>query len=175
MRVTVKLCGLLCIFGACCLAGAEQEHRLKQRWLFLREVREALEFLEKEMTWHRTSLGEALRYAAKSCKTSLGTVLLESADQAEARCGSSFQEIWRTSTQKALSPGFLSDTQYQCFLEVETALCCADTVLQKTHLQKFEQRFSDLCENARTEWKEKGTLYRRLSAAVGFAAVILLV
>lgn len=175
MRVTMKLCGLLCIFGACCLAGANQEQCLKQRWIFLREVRETLEFLEKEMTWHRTSLGEALRCAAKSCKTPLGMVLLDCADQVEARCGLTFQEIWRTSTAKALTPGFLSDAQYQCFMEVEMALCGADTVMQKTHLQKFEQRFSDLSESAHEEWKEKGALYRRLSAAAGLAAVILLV
>ncbi|MCC8101302.1 MAG: stage III sporulation protein AB [Clostridiales bacterium] len=175
MRVAMKMCGLLCIFGACCLTGLEQERRLKQRWLFLREVREMLQFLEKEMTWHRTSLDDALRCAAVGCKTSLGAILLDCAEQVESRCGLSFQEIWRTNVSRDLSPGFLSDTEYQCFLELEMALCGADTVSQKTQLQKFEQRFLGFCESAHVEWKEKGALYRRLSAAAGVAAVILLV
>jgi len=175
MRVAMKMCGLLCIFGACCLAGMEQERRLKQRWLFLSEVRETLQFLEKEMTWHRTSLDEALRCAAEGCKTVLRAILLDCAKQVESRCGLAFREIWRTSVSKTLSPGFLNDTQYQCFLELEMALCGTDTVSQKTQLQKFEQRFLDICEGAHAEWKEKGALYRRLSAAAGLAAVILLV
>lgn len=175
MRAGMKLCGMLCIFGACFLTGMEQERRLKQRWLFLREVSELLQFLEKEMTWHRSALGEALRHAALDCKTSLGDVLLDCAELAESRCGLSFQKIWQMSVSKAALSDFLSDAQYQCFLELGTALCGMDAVSQKAQLQKQEQRFLDICESARADWKEKGTLYRRLSAAAGVAAVILLV
>ena len=174
MRLMLKLSGMLCIFLACCMVGFEMERRLKQRCLFLREAKETLLLLEQEMTWHRTPLTEALKNAAKSCCTPFASMLLCCADQVEERQGQSFAEIWSRSAAQKIPAGLLTDAEYQTLLDTGMALCNADTVLQKTHLQKQEQRFDGLCRSALEEWKEKGSLYRRLSAAAGLVLVIIL-
>ncbi|MCD7764261.1 MAG: stage III sporulation protein AB [Lachnospiraceae bacterium] len=170
----MKLCGLVCIFVSCVLSGLEMEHRLKQRWMFLWEMKETLHLLEKDMTWHRTPLPEALFSAAQVCKTPLGPMLLCCAGQIEARSGRSFGEIWRECARGEIPAGLLSEVQMQSVLDTGKALCNTDTELQKTHLKKQEQHFENLCAAAQEEWREKGMLYRRLSAAAGAAAVILL-
>ncbi len=170
----MKLCGLVCIFASCVLAGFEMERRLKQRWMFLWEMKETLRLLEKDMTWHRTPLPEALLGAAQVCKTPLGPMLVCCAGQAGMSGGQSFGEIWQESARGKLPDGLLSEAQLHAVLETGKALCSADTVLLKTNLQKQELLFENLSMTAREEWREKGMLYRRLSAAAGAAAVILL-
>ncbi|MCD8103742.1 MAG: stage III sporulation protein AB [Lachnospiraceae bacterium] len=174
MRMIVKLGGLLCIFVAACMAGYEMDRRLKQRWLFLREVAETLQLLEKEMTWLRTPLPEALKEAAGNCRTAFAPMLLACAELVTNRDRCSFGEIWRVCAAQELPKGLLSEAEYQALLEVEGALCNSDTVLQKTHLNRQQQRFRDLSDRAKEEWQEKGRLCRRLSAAAGLSLAILL-
>ncbi|MCD7955767.1 MAG: stage III sporulation protein AB [Lachnospiraceae bacterium] len=175
MRLVLKMGGLLCIFAACCMTGFEMDHRLKQRWLFFREVTESLQLLEKEMTWLRTPLPEALRGAAAHGTTAFASMLLSCAGQVSNRERRSFGEIWQECAAREIPGGFLHESEYQVLLDVEEALCGADLVLQRTHLQKQQQRFGDLAEQAREEWRQKGTLWRRLSAAAGASFVILLI
>ncbi|MCD8012986.1 MAG: stage III sporulation protein AB [Lachnospiraceae bacterium] len=175
MRAMLKLCGLLCVFGACSLAGIEMDHSLKRRWLFLLEMKDALLLLEQEMTWYRTPLWEALKSAADVCKTPLRPMLLCCAGQVEARGGQSFQEIWRESIEKNLPKELIWNTaEHQLLLETAGAFTSTDIGLQKICLQKFQQRFDKMSALAYQEWQEKGTLWRRLSAASGAAAVIIL-
>ncbi|MCD7885581.1 MAG: stage III sporulation protein AB [Lachnospiraceae bacterium] len=174
MRIFLKMGGLLCIFAASCMLGFEMDRRLKQRWLFFQEVTESLQLLEKEMTWLRTPLPEALRSAAAHGTTAFSSMLISCAEQVAARDRRSFGEIWRECAAKEIPAGFLQEAEYQALLDVEEALCGADLVLQRTHLQRQQQRFEDLAERAKEEWQQKGTLCRRLSAAAGASLVILL-
>ncbi|MCC8045445.1 MAG: stage III sporulation protein AB [Clostridiales bacterium] len=174
MRLFLKVCGLFCIFAASCMLGFEMDHRLKRRWLFFQEVTESLQLLEKEMAWLRTPLPEALRSAAAHGTTAFSSMLISCAGQVAARDRRSFDEIWRECAAKEIPAGFLQEEEYQALLDVEGALCGADLVLQRTQLQKQQQRFGDLTERAKEEWQQKGTLCRRLSAAVGASLVIIL-
>lgn len=175
MCTMLKICGLICIFAACYLTGLELDRSLKRRWLFFREMKDTLLSLEQEMTWYRTPLPETLKRAASVCKTPLRPMLLCCAGQMEARGGQSFEEIWKISARNHL-PGELmrSDAEYQALLEVAGALSCEDVVMQKTYLQQYQQRFDGLSDMAYQEWQERGALYRRLAAAFGAAAVIIL-
>lgn len=174
MRIWLKAAGLCCVFTACFLIGTEEDRRLKQRWLFLREMYEMLAYLEKEMIFHRTPLPEALRSAAASCRTCLGGLLKMAAEKTESRENRSFQDIWKESAAKWVPCRLLPETESAVLLESAAALCGTDTVMQRTLILKYEQRFQMLSENARQEWQEKGGLYRRLSVAAGAFLVILL-
>ncbi|MCD8023615.1 MAG: stage III sporulation protein AB [Lachnospiraceae bacterium] len=174
MRILFRIAGMACVLGAGIWTGIEMDRGLKQRWLFLREVCEALQIFEKEMTWQRAAIPESLRSAARSGKTAFGAILLDCAQTAEEGNGMLFHEIWTGSVTKGLPAGLLNDTQIQELMHLDSALCNTDTVLQKAHLQRQLRTFTELCESAHEEWKEKGTLYRKLSAAASLAAVILL-
>ncbi|MCC8067196.1 MAG: stage III sporulation protein AB [Clostridiales bacterium] len=174
MRVIIKMIGMCCIFLSCNLAGFGLERRMKYRCLFLREVKEVLQLMENEMIWHRTTLPEALITVSADCRTSLGPILRCCAERIKERDGQSFGDIWHSGVDGKIPNGLLSAAEYQALLDLATAFCNTDAVLQKTQIQKQQQRFDCLYERAQEEWKEKGCLYRRLFGAAGLAIVILL-
>ncbi len=174
MRISVKLAGILCILAAGVLAGNGMERRMKRRWQLFREMRETIAFLEKEMGYYRAPLHEALRSAAQRCRTELGTVLSETAEQIEQRSGCSFREIWERNLAKQIPAGLLSREETQLFADTETAFCGTDVVIQRTLLEKYEDRFRMMEDTEARVCSEKGGLYRKLAAAAGVFLVILL-
>ncbi len=175
MRIIMKLAGMFCVMAACALTGIALERRLKKRWQLFREMRETLVFLEKEMTYHRSPIHEAFRAAAGRCATELGDVLLETAGQIERRSGQTFREMWSEALMRQLPSGLLAQDELHLFGETAAALCNTDVVMQKTLLEKYADRFRLMSEAEAEACREKGGLYRRLSAAAGIFLVILLI
>lgn len=170
----MKLAGTVCILAACALTGFELERRLKQRWLFLREMQELLVFLEKETTYHRAALGEALCNAAEKCTTELSAVLLRVSAQVDERDGKAFHDIWQEAVDRCVPGGLLSWEELLTVREAADALCNTDIVTQRMLLEKYADRFRALSDREEKDCREKGRLYRRLSAAAGVFFVILL-
>lgn len=174
MQLSVKIIGALCILAASFLLGMELDRNFRRRPAFLREMYELLTFLEKEMTFHRAPVPEALRGAARQYTTELSQVLLETAKRAGSREGGTFAEIWRESAGTGIPAGLLSEEELLVFLETSEALCSTDTVMQRTLLQKYAARFETLYREEAETCREKCLLVRRLSAAAGVFLVILL-
>lgn len=174
MRIMIKLAGMFCVMAAAVLTGIGLEGRAKKRWQLFLEMRETLAFLIKEMTYHRSPVCEAFRSAAERCRTELGTVLSETAAQAERRSGQTFTAIWEEALARHLPDGLLTDEEGQLFDEVSAALCNTDVVMQKTLLEKYEDRFRLMSEAEAQVFHEKSGLYRKLAAAAGVFLVILL-
>lgn len=174
MYIMIKTAGMLCILTACILAGLALEQRLKRRGQLFREMKEALAFLEKEMTYHRSPICEALLQAAKRCGSELRDVLSDAAAQTSRRDGSSFRKIWEAALAHHIPECLLSQEETQLFADVSAALCGTDVVMQRTLLGKYADRFRLLSEEEARICREKCGLYRRLTAAAGIFLVILL-
>lgn len=175
MRFWIKMTGLVCIFLACVFVGAQQERRMKQRWLFLREMQEMLLVLEKEMVFHHAAVTEAFRYAAGSCRTSLRQVFETAAAQIEKRDQTSFEEIWKTAIRKEIPGNLLTESELLAMQNAAVALCGTDTVMQQTLLQQHADRFREMSREEEENYREKGSLVRRLMTAAGAFLVILLI
>ncbi len=175
MRILIKMTGALCIMTSSILTGIGLERRMRKRWQLFLETQETLTFLEKEMTYHRAPINEAFRFAAKRCKTELGTVLLETAERIEQRSGRAFGDIWKETLKKHFPPDLLLREELHLFEEASMALCNTDTITQRTLLEKYVDRFQMMSETEAQVFREKGGLYRRLAAAAGIFLVILFI
>lgn len=175
MWLYVKLAGILCILAASVLTGLELESRVKKRWLFLRGFTETLRFLEKETAYHRTPLGEALREAAAHSQDEVRKLLLCAAELIPLRTGTTFGEIWEEALADADLSSLLAQPELLAVQELSAALCNPDTVMQKTLLDKYTDRLAAMTREAECQYKEKGNLYRKLSAAAGIFLSLILI
>lgn len=174
MQSAVKALGLFLILAGCVLFGAVWEERLRHQWRLLTEWKEILCCLEKEMTWHRTTLPEALRSVAKGRGDSLERLMNDAAEELQKREGRAFEAVWQEAVHKSLPEEELGCEKRKLLEEAAPALCAQDIVMQKTLFEKCIWHLEDAAKEAEREYLEKGRLYRRLSMAAGIFLVILL-
>lgn len=175
IRIWLKLAGLLCIFLACMAAGMELESSMKMRWKFLWEMQELFQILENEMIFRHAAVCDALRYAANGSNTYLKLVLAAAAEAVESGEGAAFEKIWEKAVNELVPKKLLNENELQVLYQASASLCSSDTVMQKTLLNQNRERFLQMAKDAEKEYREKGSLIRRLSAAVGAFLVILLI
>lgn len=171
----LRVAGILCIASGVLLSGMEMEDKLKRRWYLYREMYELLDYLEKEMTYHRSPIPEAFRNVSENCRTCLKNVLLQTAERIEKNEGGSFEEFWKEAVAKYIPEQLMPEEERQILYETSGALCSTDSVLQGVMLRKYKERFQSVCREAEKAYQEKGRLYRRLAAAAGVFLVLVLI
>lgn len=173
MQWMVKFAGMACILAAGLLGGLGLESRLKKRYAILREMGEMLTFLEKEMVYHRAPVPEAFMSASRRCNTELRGVFAEAAEAVSLREGKDFQEIWEGAVGRNMPGGLLEAEAMELICESAAALCNTDTVLQRTLMEKYADRFRELGRLAFEAYTEKGSLYRKLAMAAGVFLILI--
>lgn len=174
MRTAAKLLGLAMIFGGCILSGLSLEERMKYQWKLLTEWKEILCYLEKEMTWHRTRLPDALCCAAEGHTKSLNQFLQCVAERVRKRDGRAFEEIWKEALRETIKEEELSRSRRILLEEAAEAVSAQDAVIQKALLEKSVWHLEEAVKEAERDYQEKGKLYRRLSITAGAFLIIIL-
>lgn len=170
----LKLGGLCCLFVSCLGFGMDAERNLKLRWRLFAEAKDVFAILEKEMIFHHARADDALKLASGGLCTCLSELLLEAASQIEHGKGESFEQIWKMAVKNRIPKYLLKTEETELLCRASSALCCSDTIMQKTLLLQNQERFAHLSDSAKKEYQEKGSLVRRLSVAGGVFLVILL-
>lgn len=166
--------GLMFVMAACMGTGYSMDLKLKQRYFFLRDIRDAMIYLEKEMLFHRTAIREAFTAAAERCQTDAAEVFRRAAAVTDGRSGKRFQEIWNEALETRAVRDLLTEEEQTELHNCGAALCNTDAVMQKVLLEKYIDRLEGFSSRAEEEWREKGRLYRRLALGAGMFLVILL-
>lgn len=174
VQLYVKTIGACCIMAASLLMGMQIDKGMKHKCILLREMYDLLAFLEKEMTFHRSPVPEALQNAAQQCTTELFDVLKETASGTVRREGKVFADIWRNALEQCIPPKILTEEEKFAFREAADALCNADTIMQRTMLQKHAERFKNMYQRELERYQEKSALTRRLSTSAGIFLIIVL-
>lgn len=173
LQIVLKFVGCICIFSSSLLLGNAMEKKLKQRYLFFREMTAALSCLEKEMIHYRLLLPQALEKASSCCRAG-PEKLFAYASTHFSQNGGSFQKLWQDAIHQCVPPALFSEEELCLLSEISGALCSSDAVLQKTRFDAYRTQFEQLENDAKEIWKEKSTLYRKLSAAAGVFFILLL-
>lgn len=173
-RMWIKILGLTCILSGCCLYGMELEANLKRHYRFLQEMREALASLEKELTYHRTPLPDALLHVAGFYSSDVKKILLGTAKEVKKRDGRLLAEIWSEVLAVSLRKEFLQDEEKKVLSELPEALCAPDVITQKSLLERSISHLEHAEHKAEADYREKGMLYRKLSVAAGVFLIIFL-
>ena len=169
----LRAAGALLLFASCFLFGVSCETRLKRRWMILREFLEFFRYLERETSRRRTPLWEAMELGANRCRTEVREVLLFAAEQIRERKGGEFVRIWETAVFEKLGRDLTGEEAFQAILQSAGALCGSDLVLQRELLSQCADRFALLEEDARKDYRSRGTLFRRLGAAAGIFLILI--
>lgn len=172
LQIIFKLSGCICVFSACLLTGMSMEKRLKQRYLFFQEMAVSLSCLEKEMIHYRLLLPHALEKASACCRNGPDKLFTYASTHFSSR-GGAFHKLWEDVVHQCLPPNLFSEEELLLFLNISDALCSSDAVLQKTRFDAYQTQFEQLGNDAKETWKEKSSLYRRLSAAAGLFFILL--
>ena len=170
VQLYVKTIGACCIMAASLLMGMQIDKGMKHKCILLREMYDLLAFLEKEMTFHRSPVPEALQNAAQQCTTELSDVLKETASGTVRREGKVFADIWRNALEQCIPPQILTEEEKSAFREAADA----DTIMQRTMLQKHAERFKNMYQRELERYQEKSALTRRLSTSAGIFLIIVL-
>ena len=173
LQIVLKSVGCICIFSSSLLLGNTMEKRLKQRYLFFREMAAALFCLEKEMIHYRLLLPQALEKASSCCRAGPEKLFMY-ASAHFSQNGGSFQKLWQDTVRLCVPPNLFSEEELSLLFKISDALCSNDAVLQKTRFDAYRTQFEQLGNDAKEIWKEKSTLYRKLSAAAGVFFILLL-
>lgn len=172
--VLIRAAGAGLVMAGCILAGFSLERRMRVRWMILQEMQETFVFLEKEMIYHRSPVQEAFKSASEKCVTELAGVLLYAADRIEKRNGQSFLEIWKEALKCCIPAGLFREEEFRVLCGAARALSGADTVVQRTLLEKYADCFRRMSREEAEACREKGSLYRKLAAAAGIFLILIL-
>lgn len=172
-QIILKFVGCICVFSASLLTGTAMEKKLKQRYLFFLEMATALSCLEKEMLHYRLILPQALEKASACCRAG-PEKLFTYACVHFSEHGGAFHSIWKDAVRQCVPPDLFSEEELYLFSGISDALCSSDAILQKTRFDAYQAQFEQLGKDAKEIWKEKSSLYRRLSAAAGVFLILLL-
>lgn len=174
LQIILKFFGCICVFSASLLTGTVMEKKLKQRYLFFQEMGIALSCLEKEMLHYRLLLPQALEKASACCHAG-PEKLFTYACVHFSEHGGAFHSLWQDAIRQCVPPYLFGEEELHLLFDISDALCSSDAVLQKTRFDAYLEQFEQLGKDAKNIWKEKSSLYRRLSAAAGLFLILLLI
>lgn len=169
----LRMVGLVLLFICCYMLGVETELYFKRQWELWTELKEALVYLEKEMSCHRSTLPEALRCAAKGRMAPVKNFLVQVSIAAEMRDGRSLDEIWKRTFRREIPEKILRGDR-TVIEEAAAAICAHDVTMQKTMFCRCVCHIEEEIRQAYEIWQEKGKLYRRLSVTGGAFLMIVL-
>ena len=173
-QIILKFIGCICVFSASLLTGTAMEKKLKQRYLFFQEMRTALSCLEKEMLHYRLLLPQALEKASACCRAGPEKLFAYACIHFSEH-GGAFHSLWQDAVRQCVPPYLFGEEELHLLFGISDALCNSDAILQKTRFDAYQAQFEQLENDAKEIWKEKSSLYRRLSAAAGLFLILLLV
>ena len=172
-QIILKFAGCICVFFSSLLIGNTLEKKLKQRYLFFLEMATALSCLEKEMLHYRLILPQALEKASACCRAGPEKLFTYACVHFSER-GGAFHSLWKDAVRQCISPDLFSEEELHLLSGISDALCCSDAILQKTRFDAYQAQLEQLGKDAKEIWKEKSSLYRRLSAAAGVFLILML-
>lgn len=172
-QIILKFVGCICVFSASLLLGNAMEKKLRQRYLFFQEMSTALSCLEKEMLHYRLLLPQALEKASACCRAGPER-LFTYAYLHFSEHGGAFHSLWKDAVRQCVPPNLFSEEELILLFGISDALCSIDAILQKTRFDAYRAQFAQLENDAKETWKEKSSLYRKLSAAAGLFLILLL-
>lgn len=173
-NLVLKSAGSCCILVASIFIGLSLDRSLKCRYLFFCEMKDTIQWLKQELSYHRTTLPEALEKAAHYRHAQVRQLFQSAAEKTAEKSGQPFDVIWSESVTQNPCCKMLAEKELDVLLQLSNALCSTDLLMQRTLLESYEIQFDQLSSAEKARWITKGSLYRKLSAAAGLFLILLL-
>lgn len=170
---TIKLIGALLVFFACGYMGMLVAQSFARRPRDLMRFVTALQLLETEIQYARTSLPEAFRKVAHQCKEPVATFFHQAADKLGEGTVLSAQEAWEQAIP-SLDHGAFTSEDVQAIKALGSVLGRSDAEDQCKHIKLLQQQLDLNVSQAEDDKKKNVRLWNYLGFCVGALVIILL-
>ncbi|MBC7074865.1 MAG: hypothetical protein H5T98_02085 [Syntrophomonadaceae bacterium] len=158
-------------FGGWGLLGAR---RIEKRVEQIKNVRLAMGFLEKEITYMHTPLSRALERTAKFCKPPVSHLFRESADRLKAKNGSTACEAWMSGIKVIGKTSELKRSDIEILTAIAPQLGMSDAGEQRKIFTLIQEELRIQEESALQEMESGRKLWSYGGFILGALVVILL-
>lgn len=169
-----KTVGFCLIIGATSAGGIGAADRIRNRYEQLRYLQKLICLLRSEIQYARSYLGEAFRQIGCSVETPYKEWLLAMSEEMENRNGGTFAQIWEEKGREYLRDCGLPREVFERLLGFGIQLGVADTQMQVTALNLWQNEIALSMEEMREGMRTKIRLYHCLGIMSGIFITVLL-
>jgi stage III sporulation protein AB len=170
----LKTLGITLIIAGCGSWGLLGARRIDKRVAQIKDLRMALGFLEKEITYIHTPLSRALERTARFCGTPVSCLFTESSKGLEAREGITAGEAWMKGLQALKNNAELKAADLDILSTAALQLGMSDVGEQKKFFSLIQEELQIQEEKALQEVESGRKLWAYGGFIVGAMIVLLL-
>ncbi|MGI6422217.1 MAG: stage III sporulation protein AB [Syntrophomonadaceae bacterium] len=171
----IKIMGSVMLVSALGFWGLAGAHGIGRRSEELKELRFALAFLEKEITYMHTPLTLALERTAAVCHHPIAGFFLESAVKLKAREGLTAGEAWGQGIAWLKTQSHLKSADLEVLNTAAQQLGMSDSSDQRKFLMMIQEEIKVQEEKARQEQRANQKLWSYGGFIMGIVIVLLLI
>lgn len=170
----LKTAGCFLVLGSTILLGSYRAAALREQYGQMEYLRQLFYWIQSEMRYAKSPMGEIFSYIGASAKEPYGSWLLSLGEQLKRRDGGVFGRIWETSIRQNLKDCALSREELSHLEELGERLGLADLTMQVKALELYLSRLETSMDELQAEMKTKVRLYHCLGIMSGLLIVTLL-
>lgn len=170
----LKAAGSILVLSATILFGVGKAEQLKEQYAQMEYIRQLFCWIQSEICYARSPLGEIFTYIGKNAKEPYGTWLFRMGTKLIRRESGMFAGIWKTSIREELGDCALSEEELTHLEELGDRLGLADVTMQVRTLELYLERLEVSMSEIQKEMKTKVRLYHCLGIMGGLLIVTLL-
>ena len=169
----LRMMGAALLIGGTGAFGLGQALRLRRRAETLRRLSDALADMRREITLHRTPMGELLHRLEKTQPSPVNALFARAGYLLGELGGRSFALIWRQAVEETMK-SVLSRQELNAVEEIGCWLGRFDAAQQSAALDRVRSRLDNYADAAADAAKKDGRVKTALGLAAGACCAILL-
>lgn len=170
----LKWIGAILLLGTTTWAGFDYSRRLKLRPKQIRQLKNALQILEAEITYSQTPLYEAFHVIAAQIPAPSNALFKQLGKQVKEDRGN-LQEIWAQCVKKHVQSTSLGMKEEEILLQFGRTLGQHDMLQQEKQIQLAAAYLDRELEEARTEEEKYGKMAKTLGFLGGVFIVLMFI
>ncbi|HZJ57782.1 MAG TPA: stage III sporulation protein AB [Clostridia bacterium] len=170
----IKLISSIAIIVCCSFLGFHMSYRYTQRINNIRDLRNALSYLETEIVHYSTLLVHAIKNSSISVMGDWKPFFHEIAELLEGRVECSLAEVWQQSLKALEHNPYIDKAEYEIMQRFGLQLGNSDKSSQEKYFQLAQEQLKAEEKSAREARVKYSRMYYNLGIIVGLGIAIIL-
>lgn len=171
----LKSAGIVMVIASSGVWGLLGARKLKERVEELKNLRLALNFLEKEITYMHTPLSSALRKTAYFCEPPLSCFFLACLEKLDKKAGVTAAEAWMSGLKELRKISNLKEEDIELLKTASMQIGMSDTYEQRKFFSLLQEELKIMEEKAVKEAERSGKLWSYGGFIFGALLVLLFI
>ena len=171
----LKMIGMILIIGSFTGMGITQRQQLGGRVRTLEAMMTATDLIGSELAFRLTGIPDIIRMLAQDSRAQVALIFGKMKRMIEKDDGLSLTYKWMKAFRQYGAPTGLTPQDVAVLCDMSDFIGKYDAASQKKCLEHSRKRLEHQLEQARSELKSKGTVYRTCCIAAGILLVLVLI